>query len=131
MTSLHKIRKDLAAVSGYGPTEPHSLRFPRCYPGPNNWDGMSDADFGPEHDYTVEVQGRLTVITPASKAALHFLYRHLPEDCPRWGKLGFCVETKYADDVMTRMGREGLLSLEEYDIAMAFEERDRGQGWDI
>ena len=106
MTSLHHYLKEIAQV------------------GPNQWDSITPDDFGFKFDYIVEGHGSLTVIDPTSRAALQWLYAHLPEDCPRWGKLGFCVESNYVADILDGMARDGLLSEQGYVDAMSAEERD-------
>lgn len=135
MTSLKKMREDQMrlATGGqgearFGPVDDHGLRFPQCLPGPNLWDQVAPEDFGRDFDYTTEGHGSVTVITPDSPAALQWLYRHLPEDCPRMGALGFVIETNYVAEVLAGMKRDGLTSRFEYDEAMANEERDRHAG---
>lgn len=99
-------------------------------PGPNKWDEMTPADFAPKakYDYIVEGHGSITVIDPVGVAALQWLYAHLPEDCPRWGKFGFAIETNFVGDVLEGMGRDGLMSSAEFDEAMAANERDSYAG---
>ena len=82
--------------------------------GPNDWDGITPDDFGMSFDYIIENHGSLTVLDPTSRAALQWLYAHLPEDCPRFGKLGFCVETDYVSSVLESLARDGLVSEPEY-----------------
>jgi hypothetical protein len=100
MTSLTHILKEMAQV------------------GPNDWDGVTQDDFGFSFDYIIEGHGSITIIDPTSRAALQWLYAHLPEDCPRWGKLGFAIETNYVSDVLEGMARDGLKSEAEYVEAM-------------
>ena len=96
--------------------------------GPNTWDQVTAADFGFSFDYIIERHGNRVVIDPTSHAALQWCYKHLPEDCPRWGKLGFVIERQYIDPILHAMARDGLLSEEEYVFNMTMEERDRHQG---
>ena len=96
--------------------------------GINNWDTITPADFGFSFDFIIERHGSVTVLDPTSKAALEWFYKHLPADCPRWGKLGFVVESNYVNDVLEGMARDGLLSEEDYVFAMNAEERDRHAG---
>ncbi len=132
MTSLHKVLKDIASVGSpetpFGKAEPKRIEFPQCMPGPNTWDNVQPEDFGKDFDYITTGHGTIVVIDPVSPAAVQWLYRHLPEDCPRWGALGFVVESRYVLDVMAGMKRDGLTSQLEYDEAMANEERDRHAG---
>ena len=97
--------------------------------GPNAWDDVTADDFGFCFDYITQPLGESkTIIDPTSVAALQWLYRHLPEDCPRYGKLAFVVESVYVNDVLKRMGEDGLVSEAEYADAMNAEERDRHAG---
>ena len=86
----------------------------RCEAGPNNWDEVGPSDFGPEQDFDLEDAGSLTIIYPVSNAALQWLYRHLPEDCPRWGAKGFAIETNYVRDIIRAMKRDRLMSYQDY-----------------
>ena len=110
MTSLTHILKEIATI------------------GPNQWDSVTNDDFGFSFDYIIERHGSVTILDPTSRAALQWFYRHLPEDCPRWGKLGFAVESNYVNDVLEGLARDGLLSEEDYVYAMNAEERDRHAG---
>jgi hypothetical protein len=98
--------------------------------GPNNWDAITPDDFGYSFDYIAEDHGSIVVLDPTSKAALEWMYRHLPEDCPRWGKLGFCVERNYVADVLAGMSRDGLLSEFDYERAMNEEQQLQNQAAD-
>ena len=89
-----------------------------CTDGINEWDSITDADFGFSFDYIVEPHGSITVLDPTSRAALQWLYKHLPADCPRWGKLGYAVETNYVSDILEGMAEAGLKSEDEYVEAM-------------
>ena len=104
MTSLHHVLKEIASI------------------GPNEWDKVTEGDFGLSFDYITEAHGNLTVLDPTSRAALQWLYRHLPEDCPRFGKLGFIVETEYVPAILERMSQDGLLSEADYEEAMNIEQ---------
>lgn len=81
-----------------------------CTSGINDWDGISAADFGMSFDLIVEDHGSVVVLDPTSRAALQWMYKHLPADCPRWGKLGFCVEANYVGDVLEGMAADGLVT---------------------
>jgi len=96
--------------------------------GPNLWDAVKDdpSEFGNNFDFTVNHQG--TVIDPVSNAALQWCYYHLPEDCPRWGRVGFAIETRYVADILAGMRRDGLMSEQEYVYNMNAEEQDRLAG---
>ena len=96
--------------------------------GPNNWYDILAKDFDFSFDYIIERHGSITILDPTSRAALEWLYCHLPEDCPRWGRLGFAVKTNYVGDVLEGMARDGLMSEEEYVFAMNAEERDLHAG---
>ncbi len=96
--------------------------------GVNSWDAITKADFGFSFDYIIERHGSITVLDPTSKAAMEWLYKHLPADCPRWGKLGFAIESNYVGEILERMADDGLMSEEEYVFAMNAEERDRHAG---
>ncbi len=105
-----------------------TVNTPRERPGPNRWDLVTSADFGAEYDYIIEGHGNITVLDPTSEAALQWMYRHLPEHCPRWGARGFAIESNRAHEVIEGLKRDGLVSSAEYDEAMANEERDRHAG---
>ena len=87
-------------------------------PGPNRWDEITPEDFSFSFDYIIERHMDITVLDPTSQAALQWLYRHLPEDCPRWGKLGFCVENNYVGQILEHMAADGLMSEADYVEAM-------------
>jgi hypothetical protein len=89
-----------------------------CTDGINEWDDITDADFGLSFDYIVEDHGSIVVLDPTSRAALQWFYKHLPADCPRWGKLGYCVERNYVSDILEGLKRDGLYSEAEYVEAM-------------
>ena len=88
-------------------------------PGPNRWDEITEADLGENYDFEVLDHGDIIVIHPESEAALQWCYRHLPADCPRWGARGFAIEQKYSGAVIAGMERDGLVSEDDYDLAMA------------
>lgn len=94
-------------------------------PGPNNWDAITSADFSQDFDYIIERHGNRTVIDPTSKAALQWLYRHMPADCPRWGKWGYVIETMHVGEILERMAEDGLMSEDDYTFSMNAENRDR------
>ncbi len=96
--------------------------------GPHNWYNVLAKDFDFSFDYIIERHGSITIIDPTSRAALEWLYCHLPEDCPRWGKLGFAIESKFVADILEGMARDGLMSEEDYTFNMNAEERDRHAG---
>ena len=97
-------------------------------PGPNRWDEITEDDYGRLFDYRIIRRGGTTVIDPCSEACLQYLYRFLPENCPRWGSLGHVVETKYLDEVLHHMAENKLVSEDEYIYSMNAEDRDRHQG---
>ena len=128
MSSLNNTLADIAR--GFGLVEPHRIKFPHCLPGANNWDNITAADYGNCFDYIILRRGGNTVIDPTSEAALQWLYRHLPEDCPRYGGQGFVIESEFVHDVLESMAVNGLLSEDDYVYAMNAEDRDRHQGED-
>ena len=97
-------------------------------PGPNNWHQVQNDDSarGRYYDYELLDQGDETVIVPACEAALQWLYRFLPEDCPRWGACGFKVETKWLKLIQRQMHADNLIAEEEY----AAEMNDTARQWD-
>ena len=97
---------------------------------PNTWDLAKDdiTQFGPEHDFTVEDHGSIFIFTPISKAAIQWCYAKLPEDCPRWGTLGFVVEHNYIADVVAGAQRDNLMSRQDYEDAME-EEHNLARQW--
>ena len=105
----------------------HGLKTP---PGPNNWDSVREdiLAHGDCFDYEILDLGEHQVIYPVCEAALQWLYRHLPADCPRWGAKGFKIEAVYAKPILDRMFDDGLISENEYVEAMNNEERDRHAG---
>lgn len=86
--------------------------------GPNGWDEITPSDFGPEWDYELENHITKWIVTPVSKAALEWCGAHLPADAPRWGSHGFVIEAECLSRVVKDMGRDGLMSPEEYERAM-------------
>ena len=87
--------------------------------GPSEWNTIEPSDFGPEHDYTVKkLDEDRWVIYCVSKAALHWCYDKLPEDCPRWCDKGFIIEDRYLDFIEERMQLAGLMSLDEFNDSM-------------
>ena len=97
--------------------------------GPNEWEKITKSDFSFSFDYIVQpLDPKRVIIDPTSNAALQWLYKHLPQDCPRYGTLGFIVEKKYAPAILERMNKDGLFSEAEYVCWMENEERDRHQG---
>ena len=117
MSTLNKVLRDIAAPQ-FGPMDDHELRFPQCRPGPNDWDNITHEDFGPEHDFELYDQSSIWIFYPVSNAALQWLYRHLPEDCPRWGAKGFAIEARYIEDVVAGARKAGLMSEEDFEWAM-------------
>jgi len=97
--------------------------------GPNEWDSITNEDYGFSFDYILENHGNRTVIDPTSRAALQWLYRYLPADCPRWGAHGFVVESDTVPMITAHMERDGLLSENEYVERMNEEDEQRRQ-WD-
>jgi hypothetical protein len=98
--------------------------------GPNEWSVKQD-ERGEHFDYELYDQGDETVIYPVCHAALHWLYRHLPEDCPRWQAQGFKVETKYVKQITDGMYRDGLLSEDDFVTAMSVREQEYGMANDV
>lgn len=96
--------------------------------GPNTWADITKDDFGKEFDYKILRLGAKTVIDPFSRAALQWLYAHLPEDAPRYEVLGYVVESERVDEVLKAMAAANLVSEEEYTFNMHAEDRDRHAG---
>jgi len=95
-----------------------SLKFPRCRPGPNNWDDIQPEDFGPEHDFELNDQGNVWLFTPISNAAVQWLRKKLPEDAPRWGACSYVIEHRYISDIVERARADNLMSEQDYTDAM-------------
>jgi len=119
MNELTNILQDIARV-------PAALRTPA---GPNTWDSITPSDFGPEEDFRLEDRGNTTTINAVSNAALQWLYKHLPEDCPRHGK-GFIIENQFLPPIVRHMKRDGLMDEEDYFNAMEESHRQNHQ-WDF
>jgi hypothetical protein len=84
----------------------------------NEWSGITPEDFGFSFDVIVERHVDMTILDPTSQAALQWLYRHLPADCPRWGKLGFVIENDQVSRILNHMADDGLKTEAEYTRAM-------------
>lgn len=95
--------------------------------GPNDWDGITEADYALSFDFTAEDHGSIVVLDPKSRACLQWFYKHLPQDCPRWG-VGFAIEQNYVGAILEAMASDGLMSEDDYVEAMNSEERDRHAG---
>jgi hypothetical protein len=118
MNELNRVLRDIASTPSFGAVDSNDLRFPRCKPGPNNWDNIEGSDFGPEHDFELNDQGTIWLFTPISNAALQWCYKHLPEDAPRWGHCSYVVEHRYIEDIVAGAKRDGLMSEADYEWAM-------------
>jgi hypothetical protein len=91
---------------------------PRPKPAPaNNWKEMQD-ERGDHFDYELYDHGDTVVIYPVCDAALHWLYKHRPENNPRWGAKGFVIDSSIIDRVTQDMWRDGLISEEEFEANM-------------
>lgn len=117
MNDLNETLKD---ISGHryvatGQTESGDIDYLKVPPGPNKWSEITETDFGPEHDFEVDNHGTIFIFTPVSEAGKQWCYNHLPEDCPRWGILGFVVEHRYIADIVAGARRDGLMALEDYE----------------
>ena len=99
-------------------------------PGPNRWDEITEADYGRLFDYRILRRGSNTVVDPCSEAAIQWMRRFLPEDCPRWGSEGRVIESKYVGAILERMAGDKLLSEDDYLLGMEIDGRDRHQGED-
>jgi len=117
MSDLNKTLRDIAAPQ-FGQAEEFSLKFPRCKPGPNNWDDIQAEDFGPEEDFELHDHGSIWIFYPVSNAALQWCYKKLPEDAPRWGAKGYAIEARYIEDIVAGARRDGLMSEKDYEWAM-------------
>ena len=125
MNDLTKALLDIGST--YLPTEQES-RFPRCKRGPNRWLEITDDDYGEKFDYRIIRRGRNTVIDPCSTAAEEWLKYHLPPDGPRWGSLGYVIESEYIAEILEHMAVNKLLSEDDYIYGQSCEDRDRHQG---
>lgn len=98
--------------------------------GPNMWLEVKDDPnaYGRDWDYEIIRMGQHTVINPVCNAALQYCYYKLPQDCPRYGAVGFKLSMLEAQLVMRDMAANGLKSEDEYIYAMNAEDRDRHQG---
>ena len=129
ITTLHDI-----AATGFNDPAPKPMDLPK--PGPNRWADMTDKDFGDYYDYElIPLPDDRIVIYPVCVAALEWCYRHLPEDCPRWGvnnevkkgpSAGFIIEARYIDRITDHMRRDFLFS----DDDAAREENERQRQWE-
>ena len=117
MNHLNRALRDIAAGPTFGLAEPATLKFPRCYAGPNNWDNIQPEDFGPEHDFELNDRGDVWLFTPISNAALQWCYYKLPEDAPRWGACSYVIEHKFISDIVERARECGLMTRDDYDEA--------------
>jgi len=125
-----ELRRTTMSNERFGPVNHTPLRFPRCRPGPNNWDNITPEEFGPEHDIELNDQGTIWLFTPISKAALQWCYAHLPDDAPRWGQCSYVVEHRFISDIVEGARRDGLLTKDDYEKAMAAEDETAHQGED-
>jgi len=135
MTDLNRTLVDIAVSTGH--LEISAVGFSKLLsealqrpPGPNKWDEMQPEDFGPQHDFDIEDHGSIVVFDCDSRAALHWCYKHLPDDCPRWGGTGFAIEHRFIGPIIEGARRDGLMSRQDYEEAMNAEERDRYAGED-
>jgi hypothetical protein len=95
---------------------------------PRHWDEVGPGDYGPEADFSVDHHGTVAVLFPISRAAILWCSRHLPDDAPRWGTRGYVIEPRYLDPIVQHMDLDGLLSQDEYDMAVA-EQQDIARQW--
>ena len=123
MNDLTDTLKDIATPIGRDVLD--ILKGP---PGPNRWDEITEADYGRLFDYRILRRGGTTVIDPCSEAALQWLYRFLPENCPRWGSLGHVVDSRYINEVLEAMAQDKLLSEDDYLLGMSMEDKDKHAG---
>ncbi len=86
--------------------------------GASKWENIQPGDFGPSYDFELENHINKFIITPVSNAAVQWLYRYLPSDCPRWGACGYVVETRYLQSIVNHMRRDRLMSPDDYNNAM-------------
>lgn len=86
--------------------------------GPNNWDDIGPEDFGPEHDFDIEDHGSIVIVDCYSNAALQWCYKHLPQDCPRWGATGFAIEARYVGAIIEGMRRDALMTRQDFEEVM-------------
>jgi hypothetical protein len=93
-----------------------------CTDGRNEWDDVTEEDFGQYFDYRVENHSSIVIIHPDSKAALQWCYKHLPADAPRWGKNGYVVEPRYVGDIIKGLAADNLISESEYAERMNYEQ---------
>ena len=63
---------------------------------------MSDTDF------VLIDHGSIVILDPVTDAALEWCYEHLPEDAPRWGRVGYAIELRYIHEIADAAVRDGL-----------------------
>ena len=86
--------------------------IPQTLPAP------TPTELGGYGDFDVTDHGSIFVLEPISDAALQWCYTHLPEECDRWGKVGFVIGHRYIADVVAGMERDSLISVEDYKNSM-------------
>ena len=92
----------------------------RMTAGPNRWNEMQPRDFGPEEDYAI-IDGN--VYMPVSRAGLQWAYAKFPRDTPRCGT-GFIIDSGL-EIIQIAARRDGLLSRDDYQMAMEFDSAAR------
>lgn len=121
MTDFSRILYDIASlpVSEIPRWGDLDITQERLTAGPSQWALIKEqpAAFGPEEDFFIHRDGDRTVFCPVSKAALHWCYAHLPEDCPRYGATGFIIDAGL-DTILQGARRDGLMSDEDFTDAM-------------
>ncbi len=60
--------------------------------GPNEWGHLTNDDYGDQYDYEILDQSDRWIYYPVCNAATQWAYRFLPEDCSRWGVVGFIID---------------------------------------
>ena len=100
---------------------------------PNDWEAFQNglrADRGTDlpFDYEIHDHGSITILYPVSNPAREWLAAHLPDDCPRWGREGYAIETNFVAPILEHLARDGLLSEEEF-VEACRNEADAQNHW--
>lgn len=108
---------------GYGLKDEYRIHPERPAPttlpaGPNEWDLVTQDDYGSSFDYEVLDHDTHVVYFPVCKAAREWGNRHLPEWLDRWGTHGWKIPKKAWPAVQTSLQRDKLISEDEYVEAM-------------
>ena len=72
--------------------------------------GLCRESWTKTHDFEVDDQGSIFILTPTSDAGLNWCWEHLNEDAQRWGKFGYVFEHRHIQEIIHGMERDGLVS---------------------